>query len=292
MVKLKEVIEKNLSISYGDIATSPLAQDAELCREIQQILYDNNFYRYNVEGIYGKITREALRDFKAAYALTGGDVLGPTTSKVLLRIGLGDLGGSYDFSTARSTQKAIINECQRQGLTLNTQIAYVLATVEHETADTFKPVREAFWLSEDYRRRNLWYYPYYGRGYVQLTHKANYQTYSRILGIDLIGNPDKVMEPKIALFILVDGMAKGRFTGKYLGQYVNTSSTDFAGARRVVNGTDRAHHIANLAQNWLSKISSLETVAPEFVAFESVASETSPKMEEIEAFHLMQIMGN
>lgn len=185
MTQLKEVIDKNLSIPYGDIAISPLAQNTELCREIQQILYDNNIYKFNVDGIYGKITREALRDFKSAYGLSGGDTLGATTAKALLRISQPDINGKYDFSTTRGTQKAIISECRKQGLTLNTQIAYVLATVEHETANTFKPVREAFWLNEAWRSNNLWYYPYYGRGYVQLTHQSNYQTYTNILGINL-----------------------------------------------------------------------------------------------------------
>jgi predicted chitinase len=276
MTKLKEIIEKNLSIPYEDIANSPLAQDQELCREFQQILYENNFYRFEIDGVYGKITREALRDFKEAYALSGGDVLGPTTAEFLLRIDKPNSDGNYDFSTKQETRRAIISECRKQGLTLNTQIAYVLATVEHETAGTFKPVREAFWLTEDWRRRNLPYYPYYGRGYVQLTHRFNYQTYSNLLRFDLVRNPDLVMEPKIALFILIDGMAKGRFTGKRLGQYVNANRTDFVNSRRVVNGTDRAHHIANLAQNWLSRMSSLESIAPEFATFHSAVPDFIP----------------
>jgi peptidoglycan hydrolase-like protein with peptidoglycan-binding domain len=288
MTKLKDVIEKNLSIPYEDIATSQLGRDEELCREIQQILYENNFYRFEVDGIYGKITREALRDFKEAYALGGGDVLGSTTAEFLLRINKRNPGdGNYDFSTKQGTQRAIISECRKQGLTLKTQMAYVLATVEHETANTFKPVKEAFWLSEDWRLRNLWYSPYYGRGYVQLTHKSNYEKYSDILNIDLVNNPDKVMEPKIALFILVDGMAKGKFTGKRLGQYVNTSKTDFFEARRVVNLLDKAHHIANLAQSWLSKISSLEAT------LESTAPESLPEAaEELEILLLKQAISS
>ena len=48
----------------------------------------------------------------------------------------------------------------------------VLATVEWETNKTFQPVREAYWLNEDWRRAHLKYYPYYGRGFVQLTWKS------------------------------------------------------------------------------------------------------------------------
>jgi predicted chitinase len=286
MTALKDVIAKNLYIPYEDIANSQLARDEELCREIQQILYENNFYHFKVDGLYGKITREALRDFKEAYALGGGDILGSTTAEFLLRIDKpNSLIINHVFSTQQGTQRAIISECRNQGLTLRTQMAYVLATVEHETANTFKPVREAFWLSEDWREQNFWYYPYYGRGYVQLTHRDNYQTYSNLLNIDLVSNPDKVMEPKIALFILVDGMAKGRFTGHRLGQYVNANKTDFVEARRVINGRDKAHPIANLAESWLSKISSLEA------ALESSAPEADV-LEELDILLLKQAISS
>jgi hypothetical protein len=52
-------------------------------------------------------------------------------------------------------------------------MAYVLATTEWETDHTFKPVREAFWKDEAWRQVNLRYYPYYGRGYMQLTWEDN-----------------------------------------------------------------------------------------------------------------------
>jgi hypothetical protein len=39
---------------------------------------------------------------------------------------------------------AIKKECENQGIGLDTQIAYVLATTQWETAQTFKPAREAF----------------------------------------------------------------------------------------------------------------------------------------------------
>ncbi|MCK9378318.1 MAG: TIGR02594 family protein, partial [Syntrophobacterales bacterium] len=96
----------------------------------------------------------------------------------------------YDFSTKESTIAAIKAECQRQGLDLPTQSAYVLATTEWETGHTFKPVREAYWHDEEWRRRNLSrYYPYYGRGYVQLTWEDNYRKYAEILSIDLVNDP-------------------------------------------------------------------------------------------------------
>lgn len=145
--------------------------------------------------------------------------------------------------------RAIIKECLRQGLGTR-QAAYVLATSYWETARTMKPVREAFWLSEDWRRAKLRYYPWYGRGYVQLTWKENYQKAGAQLGLDLTTDPDAAMEPVAATKVLVTGMMKGWFTGKSLPQYVNEGRRDYINARRVVNGTDRAEEIAALARDY------------------------------------------
>lgn len=151
------------------------------------------------------------------------------------------------------TVKAIHGECLRQGVTMLEQIAYVLATVELETGH-FQPVREADYLgakAEAYRKKNLRYYPYYGRGYVQLTWKVNYEKYAQLLGVDLVKNPDLALRPDVALFVLVHGMKKGIFTGAKLSSYINTSGVDFRGARAIINGSDRADECAEFARQWL-----------------------------------------
>lgn len=296
MATLKDIIDNQLQIPYGDIGTSQLAFDEQLCREIQTILKANNFYHFTVDGLYGKITREALRDFKEAFALSGGDILGPTTAQFLLNLKASTGGATHNFSTKQGTQKAIIHECKRRGLLLNSQIAYVLATVEHETAFTFKPVEEAFWLKPRSKQmahlRTKPYFPYYGRGYVQLTWKFNYEKYTRKLGTNLVDNPDKVMEPNIALFILVDGMLLGEFTGKKLGTYVNGSKTDFFNARRVINGTDKAAEIRNLANVWLSKLNAESVPFEEAIAESSENLELAKELSVIEELTLMQIMSS
>lgn len=43
---------------------------------------------------------------------------------------------------------------------------------------------------------------YRGRGYFQITGKYNYKKYSKLLGIDLVNNPDLALEPKVAAQIL------------------------------------------------------------------------------------------
>jgi len=159
--------------------------------------------------------------------------------------------GAFDFTTKEGTMAAIKAECQKQGIGLPPQIAYVLATTEWETAHTFKPVREAFWKDEEWRQRNLRYYPYYGRGYVQLTWVDNYRKYSNILNIDLVKKPDLAMEPQTAMFILVHGFKTGAFTGKKITDYINEGKTDFINARRCINRLDKTEEIADIAKDFL-----------------------------------------
>lgn len=137
--------------------------------------------------------------------------------------------------------------------------AYALATAGHETAHTMQPVREAFWLSESWRRTHLRYYPFYGRGYVQLTWKANYEKADRelALGGRLNGNLDLAMDPDIAATIMVKGMQEGWFardkTGephtlaRHLPANGAASVAQFTAARRIINGTDKAGQIAGEA---------------------------------------------
>lgn len=143
----------------------------------------------------------------------------------------------------------LIKAAKEKGL-LRNQLAYLLATAYWETAHTMKPVKEAYWLSETWRQKNLRYYPWYGRGYVQLTWEANYKKASTELGVDLIGNKDLAMDPVIAAKIAVLGMVEGWFTGKKLSDYITLQKSDFVSARRIINGTDKADKIADIAKQY------------------------------------------
>jgi putative chitinase len=143
----------------------------------------------------------------------------------------------------------ILKECKLAGL-LRNQAAYVMATAWWETAHTVEPVKEAYWVknAEAWRKKNLRYYPWYGRGYVQLTWERNYIHAGKQLGLDLTTNPESVMVPDVSAKILVTGSLEGWFTGKKLGDYITISKSDFKGARRIINGTDKAAAIATIAR--------------------------------------------
>jgi len=138
-------------------------------------------------------------------------------------------------------------------------LSYMLATAWWETGRTMQPVREAFYVgdfakAEAWRKRNLRYYPFYGRGLVQLTWDFNYRKASQKLGIDFVKNPDRVMEMPIAVAIMFDGMAEGWFTAKALDDYIDDIDEsdaedlrEYTNARRIINGTDKAAAIGAIA---------------------------------------------
>lgn len=150
------------------------------------------------------------------------------------------------------------------------KISYALATIKRETADTFNPVVEGYWMSGDrlgklynyYREHNpgalSTIFPngkkepaYYGRSFIQLTHNFNYNKYANILKMDLLERPNQVLDPEVAFKIMEHGMANGSFTGKRLSDYFNDSGYDFVKARRIINGNDAAQEIASNAEKFM-----------------------------------------
>jgi hypothetical protein len=141
------------------------------------------------------------------------------------------------------------------------EYSYILATVQHETAGTFLPLREfGRGIGKKYGRvvvaPNNKGNRYYGRGYVQITWAENYLKLGSTLkelnyikdSNDLINNPDLALDPEIALVIVVEGMCGGLFTGKKLSDY--TLPEDFYHARQIVNRLDKASLIASYANNY------------------------------------------
>jgi putative chitinase len=133
-------------------------------------------------------------------------------------------------------------------------VAYGLSTAWHETAATMQPVREAYWLSEDWRRTHLTkYYPAYGRGYCQITWPKNYARADDALDLNgaLVANYDLALKPDIAARILVWGMESGAFTGRGLKDFLplsNKAGHDaFKAARQIINGRDKDEAIAKEA---------------------------------------------
>jgi hypothetical protein len=142
--------------------------------------------------------------------------------------------------------RLLIEVGRTRGLWRN-QMAYVLATACHETAHTMKPISETG--SEQYLRSKK-YWPYIGRGYVQITWRENYVKAGKVLGVDFVSEPELLLKPEYAAPVIIAGMVEGWFTGKKLSDYITLQKSDFRNARRIVNGTDKAELIAGYARKY------------------------------------------
>ena len=149
------------------------------------------------------------------------------------------------------------------------QLAYILATSFHETAGTMAPVREGSTrtrrLTDAQARKVVAKYRYgkpdpitgqvyYGRADPQLTWKRNYLKMGAALGLNLVDNPDLILEPVASKRALILGMVDGMFTGKKLSDYFNATKDAPEGARCIVNGTDKASLIAGYHRNFLDSL--------------------------------------
>jgi predicted chitinase len=151
--------------------------------------------------------------------------------------------------TQQDAIRKIVAAFHRYGDGDKNKLAYILATARHES--NFRPIQERRAASSQTELYNLqnryWASGYFGRGFVQLTWKGNYQKMSRVLNVDFVNQPELAMEPTYAARILVYGMMKGSFTGRSLDAFINEDGQDFYKARQVVNGLDRAGRIVNYA---------------------------------------------
>lgn len=160
------------------------------------------------------------------------------------------LAGKRRTSPKQAANLAIIlNECKAQGVTMPEQVAYVVGTAWHEARIRCIPEIRAKTGTAVWRmQERYWHTGYYGRGFVQLTWKRNYEKFSKLLGIDLVSNPDAVLDPAIGAKILVAGMRDGLFTGRKLAHYFNAdASPDWRNARRIVNGVFHAEYVTRAA---------------------------------------------
>ncbi len=156
-------------------------------------------------------------------------------------------------------------------------LAYILGTSMHESNDTFAPVVEGYWIKPESKRVSALYnyylknnpgalktiFPYgkvgtayYGRGrVVQLTHDFNYKLASLKLYKDLrlFNDPEMIINDiDCDMQVTFKGMLNGWFTGYKLEQFfpLGSSKSNWFGARKIINGLDKANLIAGYAMKF------------------------------------------
>lgn len=171
--------------------------------------------------------------------------------------GYGKQATGFGISREQSID-LIVQTCVDNGVIDTRQIAYVLATAQHESNNFRSP-------DEDWGRKQavtLAYHggeEYYGRGYAHLTHYENYRDMGAALGMGnaLVVAPQRAAEAEIATRILVLGMRDGEFVpGQTLARYIDERQADYSAARAIVNprDADSVARIAASAQRWETQV--------------------------------------
>lgn len=173
-------------------------------------------------------------------------------------------------------------------------LAYALATAYHETGGRMVPVREGFASSDASARAAVnklavkrgpksavakyskptgpYKHVYYGRGQVQLTWIENYEESSKDAGVDLVKNPDAMLDPVVSARVLIKGLLDGRWNGAKKGLRFYLDKGDAVAARRTVNVLDKAETIAAYFRHFLAAVNAAGTPS-------AAAAPATPKPE-------------
>jgi putative chitinase len=137
--------------------------------------------------------------------------------------------------------------------------AFILALVQSETANMWHPL-------EDLAARKMAnrYEPgtalgkslgntqkgdglrFRGRGYIQITGRANYQRLGGALGIDLVANPDAAQEPATAYRIMSEALYRGLLTGKKLTDFIRGAQVDYKNLLKVLRVQDPSSRVLKM----------------------------------------------
>ena len=200
----------------------------------------------------------AARRWQSGVGLIADGVVGPRCQCVLGLRQVGDMAVELDLDHVRklfpATKPANINRylpyvaaaLDSCGLRDRTMVCGALGTIRAES-EGFLPISElpsqfntrageAPFAAYDGRRDLGNTEPgdgarFKGRGFVQLTGRANYERYGKAVGVDLVANPDLANAPEVAALLLAVFLAD---RGDAFRSAVQAGR--FAQARKLVNG--------------------------------------------------------
>ena len=138
-------------------------------------------------------------------------------------------------------------QLQAHGPTSGNAEVGLAATIAIETAWTFRPISERWARGQTAEQYFARYAPpnhvaiglgnhsiedavlYRGRGFIQLTGRANYAKYSSRVGVDLVAVPERALDPEVSAAIMACYWTDHKIT-------TLCDAGDWQGVRRAVNG--------------------------------------------------------
>lgn len=174
--------------------------------------------------------------------------------------------GLFTYFGKKQTEgiEALFAEWEKRNLADMRWLAYILATVYHETGRTMQPIEEfGKGKKQKYGKPDpVTGMVYFGRGHTQNTWAENYKKLTIAAEgeghtWDFYKNPSLLLQMAPSVWATYHGMLNGLYTGKKLSDYFNGDTYDWLNARRIINGIDRAEDIARYAKNFLKCLSSI-----------------------------------
>jgi peptidoglycan L-alanyl-D-glutamate endopeptidase CwlK len=229
---------------------------------LQRKLVEKGFSPGALDGDFAPGTEAAVLAFQQSEGLLADGVVGPKTAAAL-GVAEADLPpdpGMPNITVALASKMVpgapldniknnlplVLDELNNAGLTAQSMVLCAIATIGVETG-RFAPLSEfisRFNTSPGGQPFDLYDFhkglgngargdgaSYKGRGFIQLTGKANYQHFGQQIGVDLIADPEQANEPGSAAKLLAAFLKRAELRIKQA-----LAEGDFATARRQVNG--------------------------------------------------------
>ena len=228
---------------------------------LQEALLAAGFSPGAIDGSFGAGTQAAVLAFQKSNDLSSDGIIGPNTAAALGLAAMPSVPSAIPSVTVQIVSQMfpvtplgninanlppVLGALVSAELPDKAMVLMALGTIRAET-ESFEPISEGrsrfntspsgqpFDLYDNRRDLGNNGAPdganFRGRGFVQLTGRANYTRYGSELGVDLVTNPERANDPQIAAKLLA------RFLGDRENQIREALSTnDLATARRLVNG--------------------------------------------------------
>jgi putative chitinase len=228
---------------------------------LQEALQAKGFSPGAIDGFFGGATEAAVLAFQRSNGIAADGIVGPRTATALGLAAIPSIPSAIAGVTVQVVSQMfpatpignikanlppVLNALVVANLPDKPMVLMALGTIRAET-ESFEPISEGqsrfntspsghpFDLYDNRADLGNLGAPdganFRGRGFVQLTGRANYSRYSTEIGEDLVTNPDLANEPQIAAALLA------RFLGDQEQQIREAlAQNDLARARRLVNG--------------------------------------------------------
>ncbi|MGB3295432.1 MAG: N-acetylmuramidase domain-containing protein, partial [Phormidesmis sp.] len=157
-MNLKQLLETGQILDYSEVSTDSRLLDSTLISEIQQILVCAGYHQaikgFSVDGLWGRLTRQALNTFKEEALLGEPDVLDIVSAKKLLSFATSEFKYTYPpvlygkrafvSTIAVDVEQAALSPQDYTGISkeFGLEVAAVRAVVEVESAGSGFLIKE------------------------------------------------------------------------------------------------------------------------------------------------------